>query len=186
MLSPINKMKRSILATLLVFSLISTVDSAKLSPADKDIRANIVHKIHTYYKSIGIRVDEKVIDRTLFAIDKYRFHYFPELQFGRQDFIAFAMVESNFHQYEKGKFGEVGIFQVMPVNISKNIKNPFSVDSNTKLAMKVLQEKMREHKSYKKSIIAYNGLVYRHGKLSEKYWDLFKNKKNILIALNIE
>ena len=178
-------MKRLTIAALLTSTCISFTGSATLSTVHESTKVH-VQKLYKYYRSIGKHVSKEVLERTLSAINKYRIRYFPDNQFTRQDFIALAMAESDFHQYEVGSSGEVGIFQIMRVNISKAIENPFEPNVNTKLAMKVLRWKFEQHKNYKKAIIAYNGLVYHKGKLSERYWRAFQKRKEILVALEIE
>lgn len=177
-------MKRLALIILLISSFVSSVDSAKVSSTN-DTTKTMAHKLVLYYKSIGMHPKAEVIEKTIVAVDKYRLKYFPNGEFSRQDFIALAMIESNFHQYEVGSSGEVGIFQIMKSNISKNIENPFEININTKLAMKVLRWKYEECSDYKKTIIAYNGLVYRKGKLSEKYWKAFQKRKVLLEEMEI-
>jgi soluble lytic murein transglycosylase-like protein len=178
-------MKRLTIAFLLTCIFVSSIGSAELSIIQESNRIR-VQKLQNYYKSIGKHVNRNVIEEILSAIDKYRLKYFPNGPFTRQDFIALAMAESDFHQYEVGSSGEVGVFQIMRANISKGIDNPFELNINTRLAMKVLRWKFEEHKDYKKAIIAYNGLVYRKGKLSEKYWKAFQKRKTILAQFEVE
>lgn len=178
-------MKRLMIAFLLTCNCISFTGSANLSVVHESTKTH-AQKLYKYYRSIGKHVNKEVLEKTLLAIDKYRIRYFLDNQFTRQDFIALAMAESDFHQYEVGSSGEVGIFQIMKVNIPKVIENPFEPNINTRLAMKVLKWKFKEHKDYKKTIIAYNGLVYHKGKLSERYWRSFLRRKEILAKLEIE
>jgi hypothetical protein len=127
----------------------------------------------------GTPVHMQVVIDMLKNIDKNLDFYYPNGPFTRNDFIALAWVESEFKQYEGGTHGEKGIFQIMPDEFKDFDvrKNYYNVDINTTMAFRVLDEKYRKHKDYKKAIIAYNGLVYHKGKLSEKYWKAFEKRK---------
>lgn len=180
-------MKRLLLLSLIISTLGVSVGSAELD--NTDTNKIVAHKLAAYYKTIDERVDVNVIEATLVAIDRYRLKYFPEQQFSKQDFIALAMVESNFHQYEVGSSGEVGIFQIMKHSIPKSIDNPFEIRTNTRLCMKVLSWKWAEQHDYKKAIIAYNGVVRmkkQGGAWNEKYWRMFQKRKAVLNSLGIK
>ena len=132
-------------------------------------------QINDYYSRFNIVTRVNVIRQTLECIDKHIKSYFPNQTFNRRDFIAIAMVESNFDQYLVGRDKEFGIFQILPES-SKWAgvkKNQFDIEVNTEMSMFVLQKKYEQHKDYKMSIIAYNGVVKSRGKVSEVYWDKF-------------
>jgi hypothetical protein len=138
-------------------------------------------RIVKYYRSVGIKVHTEVVEATIKAIDHYLPKYFPNGPFTKHDFIALAMAESDFHQYEVGASGEQGIFQIMKMHISEKVENPFGIRTNTRLAMLVLREKYRKHQDYKKAIIAYNGVVkMRRGGWSERYWRSFQKRREIV------
>lgn len=181
-------MKRLLLLSLIISSLAVSVGSAELD--NTDTNKTLAHKIVLYYRTTtGEKVDAAVVEATLVAIDRYRLKYFPDEQFSKQDFIALAMVESNFNLYEVGTSGEVGIFQIMQGAIPRTIKNPFEIRTNTRLCMKVLGWKWEEQGDYKKAIIAYNGVVRsrkNHGAWNEKYWRLFQKRKTVLNNLGIK
>jgi hypothetical protein len=145
-------------------------------------------RIVKYYKSLGTKVHVEVVEETMKAVDRYLPKYFPNGPFTRQDFLAMAMAESSFHQYEVGSSGEQGIFQIMRMHIPKSVENPFGIRMNTRLAMVVLREKYTKHSDYKKAIIAYNGVVVRRKtkKWSERYWVVFQAKKVVLNKLEIK
>lgn len=132
----------------------------------------------------GTPVHMNVVIAMLKEIDKDLVQFYPDGPFTRNDFIALAWVESEFKQYEGGLHGERGIFQIMPDEFRDfDIhKNYYNVDVNTAMAFRVLTEKYRKQRDYKTAIIAYNGLVYHKGKLSQKYWKAFE-KRRIAIDL---
>jgi Transglycosylase SLT domain len=127
----------------------------------------------------GLPVHMTVVVSMLKEIDKNLVKYYPKGPFTRNDFIALAWIESAFHQYEGGSKGEKGIFQIMPDEFHdfKVHTNYYNIDVNTHMAFRVLKGKYDKHHDYKKSIIAYNGLIYHHGKLSQKYWKAFMKRK---------
>jgi hypothetical protein len=127
----------------------------------------------------GIAVHMNVVVSMLKEIDKNLVKYYPEGPFTRNDFIALAWIESAFNQYEVGTKGEKGIFQIMPdeFNDFSVKKNYYEVNVNTRMGFRVLKGKYDKYHDYKKAIIAYNGLVYHHGKLSQKYWKAFEKRK---------
>lgn len=133
-------------------------------------------KINDYYFRFDIPTRVSVISEIGTWVDHYLPKYFPEGPFVKKDFLAIAMVESSFDQYLTGKKDEFGVFQILPSS-SKWMgvtKNQFDLRVNTELSMFILKKKFDEHKDYKTSIIAYNGLVKkRSGKYSEIYWDKF-------------
>jgi len=133
----------------------------------------------------GTAVHMKVIVDMLKEIDKNLIKYYPSGPFTRNDFIALAWVESEFKQYEGGTHGERGIFQIMPCEFNDfNIhKNYYNVDVNTEMGFRVLDEKYKKQRDYKKAIMAYNGLIrFKSGHYSQKYWKAFL-KRRIAIDL---
>jgi len=143
-------------------------------------------KIVDYYYKIGRPVRFNVVKKTLKAIDYYLPHYFPEGQFDRRDFMAIVMVESAFNQYLVGKAGEKGLFQIMEKSSEwMDIKkNEFDINVNTELGMFVLSKKFKKYGTYKKAIIAYNGVVIRRKKWNQRYWKLFiKAQLNVDIMM---
>lgn len=152
-------------------------------------------EIQTYYQTLvktgdkKVTPDIRVIEHTLQAIDHTLPTYFPNGPFTREDFIAIAMLESDFHQYELGTSGERGIFQIMKHNVKgkKAWDQAFNIDLNTKLAMKVMSWKSVEQKGdFKKTVIAYNGVVKHHGHVNEKYWRTFLKHKHIVEDVLVE
>jgi hypothetical protein len=133
----------------------------------------------------GTPVRLSIVVELLKQIDKKLPVWYPNGPFRRNDMIAMAWVESEFRQYELGTHGEKGIFQIMPGEFKDyNVhKNYYDVDLNTEMAFRVLDGKFKRYGDYKKSIMAYNGLVnFKHGKYSEKYWKAFE-KRRIAIDL---
>lgn len=127
----------------------------------------------------GTPVRMQVVVDMLKNINKNLLVYYPKGPFTRNDFIALAWTESEFRQFETGTHGERGMFQIMPGEFSDfDIhKNYYDVDVNTRMAFRVLDGKYQRQCDYKRAIIAYNGLVYHKGKLSEKYWKAFLKRK---------
>jgi soluble lytic murein transglycosylase-like protein len=128
----------------------------------------------------GTPVRLSIVVSVLKAIDKKLPTYYPNGPFTRNDMIALAWIESEFRQFEVGTHGEKGLFQIMPGEFKDyNVhKNYYDVDLNTEMAFRVLDCKFKKHGDYKKSIMAYNGLVhFKNGKYSEKYWKAFEKRK---------
>ena len=128
----------------------------------------------------GTPVRLSIVVELLKQIDKKLPVWYPNGPFRRNDIIALAWVESEFRQFEVGTHGEKGIFQIMPGEFKDyNVhKNYYDVDLNTEMAFRVLDTKFKKHGDYKKSIMAYNGLVhFKNGKYSEKYWKAFEKRK---------
>ena len=47
--------------------------------------------------------------------------------------------------------------------------------------MKVMKWKLEEHRGdYKMSVIAYNGIIRRHGKVNERYWRTYLKHREIV------
>lgn len=132
-------------------------------------------KINDYYARFDVSTRISVIHDVLVEVDSNIKRYFPNGPFTSRDLITIAMVESSFNQYLTGRDGEFGIFQILPASSSwaKVKKNQFDIDVNTDLAFFVLNKKYQKYKEYKMSIIAYNGVVKRGGKISEIYWKKF-------------
>lgn len=128
----------------------------------------------------GVPARTSIIVDVLKAIDRKLPVYFPSGPFRRSDLIAMAWLESEFRQYEVGTHSEKGIFQIMPGEFKDfNVhKNYYDVDLNTEMAFRVLNIKFQKHGDYRKSIMAYNGLVHFHnGHYSDKYWKAFEKRK---------
>jgi hypothetical protein len=128
----------------------------------------------------GIPVRMSVIVELLKQIDQRLPVWYPNGPFLRNDIIAMAWLESEFHQFETGTHGEKGIFQIMPGEFRDfNVhKNYYDVDLNTEMMFRVLDGKFKKQGDYKKAIMAYNGLVHFHnGKYSEKYWKAFETRR---------
>lgn len=127
------------------------------------------------------KVDKEVVIAMLKAIDVNMPKFFPNGPFTRNDFIAIAWLESSFRQFEDGTHGEKGLFQIMPDEFESYYVNPkyfYGVNTNTKMAFRVLNGKYKIWHDYKKAIIAYNGVVrLKNGKWSEKYWKAFQKRK---------
>jgi soluble lytic murein transglycosylase-like protein len=133
----------------------------------------------------GTPVRSTVVVELLKQIDKQLPVWYPNGPFRRNDIIAMAWLESEFRQFEVGTHGERGVFQIMPCEFKDyNVhKNYYDIDLNTDIMFRVLDGKFKKHGDYKKSIMAYNGLVHFHnGKYSEKYWKAFE-KRRIAIDL---
>lgn len=182
-----RKFHRATISILILVILLSLNGGEILySLPDTYSNQEMAKRIQCYYEAQSRSVNCKTIEATLNAIDLYLKYYFPNGPFCKQDFVAIAMLESDFNQYELGKSGERGIFQIMDCSIPKTVKNPFNINTNTALAMQVMQHKFNRHKDYKKAVIAYNGVVrLPNNKWSEKYWKYFRKYKNILSDLGI-
>lgn len=132
-------------------------------------------EINDYYARFSVVTRVDTIRETLKAIDKLLPKYFPDGPYKRKDLLAIAMVESAFDKFLMGKAGEYGIFQIMPESCAWMgvTKNQYEIEVNTELGLFVLKKKFDKHQNYKLSVIAYNGLVSKKGKLDESYWDKF-------------
>lgn len=135
---------------------------------------------YLYRSNVAVRTD--VIIVTLKAVDKYLPKYFPKGPYQREDFIALALTESCYNPYLVGKAGEKGIFQIMEEASSDMgvTRNQFDIDTNTELAMFVLSQKFKKYPDYKKAIIAYNGIVFKKGKLIDQYWKRFSEFRRVI------
>jgi hypothetical protein len=138
-----------------------------------------------------VHIDREVVTTMLKAIDANMPKFFPKGPFNRNDFIAIAWLESSFRQYEDGTHGEKGLFQIMPDEFAEWHVNPkyfYGVNTNTKMGFRVLSGKYKRWHDYKKTIIAYNGVVrLKNGKWSEKYWKAFlKRKEKVDLALPVK
>lgn len=154
--------------------------SSKLQEIEKELQYNQdATKLNDLLFREGTAVHMQVVIDMLKNIDQNLKLYYPTGPFTRNDFIALGWVESEFRQYEGGTHGEKGIFQIMPDEFKDFDvrKNYYNVDVNTEMAFRVLDGKYKQQKDYKKAIIAYNGLIYHKGKLSEKYWKAFEKRK---------
>jgi soluble lytic murein transglycosylase-like protein len=182
----------SIPAVTVYYTAIKAISSQKdvvlVSKADHSNMADAL-RINAYYYRFDVATNVSVVKETLDAIDKFLPKYFPEGPYTRKDFIAIAMVESNFNQYLTGKAGEFGVFQLMPESM-KYIgvkRNQFDLDVNTEAAMMILRDKHTKHKDYKMGIIAYNGVVkLGKGKVSETYWNKFIRYRKALDDILVE
>jgi len=132
-------------------------------------------KINDFYYRFNVPTRVTVIKDALIAINRYLPNYFPEGPFTKKDLLAIIMVESSFNQYLTGRHKEYGLYQILPESSDwAGVKrNQFDINVNTELALFVLQKKFQEHKDYKMSIIAYNGVVKSKGKINETYWEKF-------------
>lgn len=146
-------------------------------------------KIQAYYQTLVNKGDKKVapdarvIEHVLRSIDEQLPKYFPNGPFNREDFIAIAMLESDFHQFELGTSGERGIFQIMKQHVrsEKTWEKMYNIDVNTSYSMKIMLDKYNERKDFRKTIIAYNGyVVNRRGQLITKYWRTYLKHKEIV------
>lgn len=181
-------MKKLLSVAVMLTSLQSVCAPAEPVVVVKEYKTEAL-KIQAYYRKLVHAGDKRVvpnltvIEHALKAIDHTLPTYFPNGPFTSEDFIAIAMLESDFHQYEVGTSGERGIFQIMKHNVKgkKSWEYAFDIDLNTKLAMKVMKWKLDEcHGDYKTAVIAYNGIVRRHGKINERYWRTFLKHKEIV------
>lgn len=139
-------------------------------------------RINDYYSRNDVTTRALVIRETLESIDQLLPRYFPNGPYTRNDFIAMAMVESGFDQYLVGTHKEFGIFQIMP-EACKDAgvkRNQYDIRVNTELALTVLSWKYQEHPDYKTAMIAYNGIVYKSGKLSDTYWKKFIKARKVV------
>jgi hypothetical protein len=187
---------KKLLSVIVLISILSPVCApAEVEVVVVDYKTEAL-EIQAYYQTLVNSGDKKVtpnlkvIEKTLEAIDHTLPTYFPEGPFTREDFIAIAMLESDFHQYELGTSGERGIFQIMKHNVKgkKTWERAYNIEVNTQLAMKVMSWKHQEHpESLKMTVIAYNGIVHdRRGRLNEKYWRTYLKHKKIVESVLVE
>lgn len=183
-------MKKLISVVMMLLSIQSVCVPAEQVAADSYKTEAL--KIQSYYQTMVNQGDKKfvpdarVIEHVLRAIDTQLPNYFPNGPFVREDFIAIAMLESDFHQFELGTSGERGIFQIMKVHVrgEKTWERMYNIDVNTKYSMKIMSEKYNERKDFRKTIIAYNGYVInRRGQLITKYWRTYLKHKEIVTEI---
>jgi hypothetical protein len=128
----------------------------------------------------GSAADGRVVAVVLANINRELPRYFPKGPFTAADIVAIGMVETRFNPRSIGTSGERGVFQVMPY-YGKG-RNLAELSLNTRLCLKILAGKYREHPDRRRAVIAYNGYIVRHGKLRENYWRLFCRQRALLIA----
>jgi len=142
-------------------------------------------RIVDYYHGENRIVKYRTVLEAIIAIDKYLPQFFKSGKYTKKDMLAIAMIESDFGIHKDGAAGEKGLYQILDwktysVTID-GINDPYNINCNTYMALRVLKDKTNLHKDKKKSIIAYNGLIYdAEGDLSERYWYKFKKCRDIL------
>jgi len=135
-----------------------------------------------YYHSKGRMIDFKNIYQTIKAIEKYK----PETlkEFDLIDLMALAMTESDFDPKAISYANAKGVFQITHMEYLEeinDIKDPFNIDCNVLAGLKILEVKYKYFKDKKKSIIAYNGLVYdKNNNLMENFYNQWSEKRKEL------
>lgn len=131
------------------------------------------------------RARVEVISKTLREIDRNLAKHFPHGPFRREDLIAICLGESSFWHEETGSFGERGLFQLMGYWFPRGVDG-YQVSANVDMACRVLKLKHSRWHDRKRTIIAYNGLIRRNGKIDERYWRWFcHNRAKVCKALRI-
>ena len=134
------------------------------------------------------RVD--VITKSLREIDRNVKNLPPG--FTRTDLIALALGESGFNHREINRqcVGELGLYQVRP-EYFRSGADGLQVALNTSMAVRILNSKYRTARRIgaplgqrKTTIVCYNGLVRRGGRIDERYWRWFAlNRRRVVLAL---
>jgi soluble lytic murein transglycosylase-like protein len=184
----------SLLVILLVVSLIWSLalnwQYHQITVLEKDKYYNtLAGAIVEYYAGQKQSVSFVDIKTTLKLLDALVPTYFQNHEFKPEDFIALAVIESSFDKYSIGKRGERGMFQILNwkqalLDIDDPLANPFDIKINIRMSCQVLKQKYIERKTYKDSIIAYNGYVLdSQGQVIEKYWKSFLQAQKLIKEL---
>lgn len=86
-----------------------------------------------------------------------------------EDYLSIAFVESRFNLKALGAAGERGVFQVLDWKVRlKSVRgyDPYNVEVNGAMACMELREKYLVHRSYKKTLQAYNNNNFKRNKYS--------------------
>lgn len=125
------------------------------------------------------------IKTTIKLLSKIVPEYFKDNEFKVDDFLALAILESHFDKRCVGKHGERGMFQILDwkgalEEINDPLGDAFDIGTNIRMSCLVLKHKYEERKTYKDSIIAYNGYIIQDGKVVEKYWTNFISAQKLV------
>jgi len=125
------------------------------------------------------------IKTTIKLLNKIVPEYFKDNEFKVDDFLALAILESHFNKRCVGTRGERGMFQILDwkgalEEINDPLGDAFDIGTNIRMSCLVLKHKYEERKTYKDSIIAYNGYIIQDGKVVEKYWHNFTSAQKLV------
>jgi len=142
------------------------------------LNSGISERFVNYYWKKGIKLNNRTISKVLRAADVCVSNKFSDGPFSSKDFLALAMIESNFSQYAIGTHGERGIFQIFDYHnelreLNLSNKNIFDIDINVQAACHVLEKKHIIRKDYYETIISYNGYRKIGNRLNDNYWKRF-------------
>lgn len=107
-------------------------------------------------------------------------------KFGPINLISLAYAESNFDPYDIGEHGEISMFQLLDaksacksIGIKYDKKELCKIENSCKAAAVHLYNKARTSRSFKDTIIAYNGMVRDKisGNIKENYYNYFMEKQ---------
>ncbi len=160
-----------------------------ISVQDESYLMTVAHEIDAFYYKRGIRTDAEVIWEVIDEISIQLPKVFPDGPFVLSDIITIASHESNFKKNAVAKHGERGIFQILDWKgglkaIGKPNGDAFDPRTSVRMGLHVLRQKYDRFKNYRKSIIAYNGVVLEENRQwDETYWNLFVTRKKIIRGL---
>ncbi len=149
----------------------------------------VAHEIDAFYYKQGIRTDAEVIWEVIDEISIQLPKVFPNGPFVMSDIITIASHESNFRKNAVAKHGERGVFQILDwkgglIAIGKPKGDAFDPRTSVQMGLHVLRQKYDRFKDYRKTIIAYNGVVLEENRQwDETYWNLFVARKKIIWGL---
>lgn len=160
-----------------------------ISIQDKSYLMTVANEIDSFYYDKGIRTDAEVIWEVIDEISIQLPKVFPKGPFVMSDIITIASHESNFKKNAVAKHGERGIFQILDwkrglAAIGQPKGDAFDPRTSVRMGLYVLRQKYNRFKDYRKTIIAYNGVVLEENKKwDETYWKLFVARKRIIQRL---
>lgn len=136
----------------------------------------LTKNIIKYYSSVHQKVDPKIVKEVVELSYTLTPKHFPNGPFYPKDTIALAMIETDFNPYIVGKYGEIGVWQILSPE-----GNAFSLEGNCKAALDTLKEKYDIFGNYKMAIIGYNGIsVNKKGNLYTGYWARFAKSRALI------
>jgi soluble lytic murein transglycosylase-like protein len=151
--------------------------------------SSLAGAISEFYTQRKVTVSYVDIKKTIATLEKVIPKYFDNHEYKVDDFLALAVIESDFNRYCIGKAGERGMFQILDwktalVEIETPLANPFDIEVNIKMACYVLKQKHLQYKNYRDAIIAYNGYIINDkGEVVDKYWQKFIQAQKLIQEL---
>lgn len=167
---------KNILITVIFGVIFSTLTLWFTTSNNRHSKKSTIKNILQYYSKTHQKVDPKVVKQVVDLSYRLTPEVFPNGPFTPKDIITIAMIETDFNPYIVGKYGEIGIWQILDPE-----GNAFSMEGNCKAALDTLKEKYDLRGNYKMAIIGYNGVsVNNKGKMYLGYWNRFAKARELV------